>query len=143
MRCLGAALRRAGLPDGLFRTLRDSDAAGAEALWAGPDKVVLTGGYETGRSVPGQPAQTVTPSTMELSGDDALVVLPGASIEVVARAIGYGLVLNGGETCIAPRRIIAVGDTGAALIDRLAVLLPRLPARCVDPGEAARVREAL
>lgn len=140
---LGDALRRAGLPVGLFAVLPDSHAAGAQALRAGADKVVLTGAGETGRLVLAQLAETMTPATMELSGDDALLVLPGADLDVVARAIGYGLLLNGGETCIAPRRVIAVGDSGPALADRLATLLPRLPPRHVEPGEAERIRDAL
>ena len=77
---------------------------------AGADKVVLTGSGDTGRRVLAKLAETLTPTTMELSGDDAMIVLPGAPIDVVARAISYGLMLNGGETCIAPRRIIAVGE---------------------------------
>jgi acyl-CoA reductase-like NAD-dependent aldehyde dehydrogenase len=140
---LNDALRRAGLPDGLFRTLPDTAAAGAAALGAGVDKVFLTGGSETGHQVLSQLAETVTPSVMELSGDDALVVLPGARLEVVARAIAYGLLLNGGETCIAPRRILAVGDTGLALVNRLAELLPTLPKCHVTLGEAHRLRSAL
>jgi len=139
---LGDALRRAGLPGGLLTILPDSHAAGIEALQAGADKVVLTGGGQTGRRVLSQLAETATPATMELSGDDALIVLPGASIDVVARAIGYGLALNGGETCIAPRRIIAVGDTGPALAERLRELLPGLPPRHVLAEEAARLRAA-
>lgn len=140
---LADALRRAGLSEGLFAVLSDTIAAGAQALRVGADKVVLTGGGETGRRVLAQLAETTTPATMELSGDDALLVLPGAPIDVVARAIAYGLLLNGGETCIAPRRIIAVGNTGPALAERLAGLLPGLLLRHVDPAEAARLRAAL
>jgi acyl-CoA reductase-like NAD-dependent aldehyde dehydrogenase len=140
---LGDALRRSGLPEGLFAVLPDSHTTGTQALRVGADKVVLTGGYETGRRVLRELAETVTPSIMELSGDDALVVLPGASIDVVARAIIYGLTLNGGRTCIAPRRIIAIGETGRALADRLEVLLAQLPLLQVDADEAGRLREAL
>ena len=143
MRFLAGALRDCGLPDGVFSVLADTDAAGEQALRAGADKVVLTGGADTGRTVLAQLAETLTPATMELSGDDAMIVLPGAPIETVARAIGYALLLNGGETCIAPRRILAVGDTGPALADRLATLLPGLPQRTVAPASAGRLRAAL
>ena len=143
MAFLGDRLRRAGLPDGLFAVLPDTHAAGSAALRAGADKVVLTGGARTGRLVLAELAGTMTPATMELSGDDAMIVLPGAPIDTVARAIGYGLLLNGGETCIAPRRIIAVGDTGPALADRLGPLLARLPLRHVQPVEATHLRTAI
>ena len=143
MLLLSDALQRAGLPEGLFAVLPDNDAAGAHALRAGADKVVLTGGYDTGRRVLRELAETVTPAVMELSGDDALVVLPGASIDVVARAIVYGLMLNGGKTCIAPRRIIGVGETARALVDRLEMLLAQLPLLQVDAGEMGRLRKEL
>ncbi len=139
---LGDALRRAGLPTGLFATLSDTHATGSAALCVGADKVVLTGGGETGRRVLAQLAETLTPATMELSGNDALLLLPGAPIEVVARAIVYGLSLNGGETCIAPRRIIAAGDTGPAVLARLEALLPGLPPAHVAPAEALRLQAA-
>jgi acyl-CoA reductase-like NAD-dependent aldehyde dehydrogenase len=80
---------------------------------------------------------------MELSGDDPLLVLPGTPIDTVARAIGYALQLNGGETCIAPRRILAIGNTGPALIAQLQTLLPTLPLRHLPPPEAARLRAAI
>ena len=140
---LADALHRAGLPGGLFAVLPDTHAAGEEALQAGADKVVVTGGRETGRRVLARLADSVTPATMELSGNDALIVLADAPIDVVARAIGYALLLNGGETCIAPRRIIAVGDAGPALAKRLERLLPDLPIRHVASAEAAHLRSAV
>jgi aldehyde dehydrogenase (NAD+) len=46
---------------------------------------------------------------MELSGCDAVFVLPGAELEHLARAIGFGLRFNGSFTCMAPRRMFLVG----------------------------------
>ena len=143
MRTLAEALGRSGLPGGLLVVLPDTDAAGAQALEADADKVVLTGHAETGRRVLAKLAGSLTPATMELSGDDAMIVLPGAPVDIVARAIGYGLTLNGGQTCIAPRRIFAVGDVGPALVDRLDAVLRTLPPRTVGLDCAALAAAAL
>jgi acyl-CoA reductase-like NAD-dependent aldehyde dehydrogenase len=143
MRKLAEALDRAGLPPGLLQLLPDTLEAGSAALRAGPDKVVLTGGLETGRRVLAQLARVPTPATMELSGDDAMIVLPGASLDIAAAAIAYGLTLNGGETCIAPRRIIAVGDDAAGLAERLDTLLRQAPLKPLAAEEAARLLPAV
>ncbi|MFO1028248.1 MAG: aldehyde dehydrogenase family protein [Acetobacteraceae bacterium] len=143
MQALGDALLRAGLPDGLFAVLADTHEAGEQALALGADKVVLTGGEATGRRVLARLAETLTPATLELSGDDAVIVLPGAPIETMARVIAHGLRLNGGETCIAPRRIIAVGEIVGPLAGALADILPTLPPCHVPAPEAERIADAV
>jgi aldehyde dehydrogenase (NAD+) len=52
-----------------------------------------------------QLADTLTPAVMELSGCDAIYVLPGADLHRVCDLVLFGLRLNGGATCMAPRRI--------------------------------------
>ena len=72
------------------------EAAGPDAAAAGFDFVVLTGGAETGRRVLHAAAETLTPAAMELSGVDAVFVLEGADLGLVAASLAYGLRLNGG-----------------------------------------------
>ncbi|HEX4495404.1 MAG TPA: aldehyde dehydrogenase family protein [Thermoanaerobaculia bacterium] len=96
----------AGLPTGLLAILGEEPEAAREAIAAAPDKVLLTGSADTGREVLAELAGRLVPATMELSGCDALFVLPGADLDRVARAVRFGLTLNGGATCIAPRRIL-------------------------------------
>ena len=42
-------------------------------------------------------APHLTPAVMELSGNDAVFVLPGADLDLTAKALAYGLRLNGGD----------------------------------------------
>ncbi len=65
---------------------------------------------------PASKASDLTPATLELSGCDAVLVRADADMDLAARAIAFGLRLNGGNTCIAPRRIYAVGPTAAAAL---------------------------
>ena len=95
----------AGLDWQLIQLLPDTPEAGRAALEAGPEKVLLTGSADTGREVLAEAGRRLIPSTAELSGCDALFVLPGADLERTAKAIRFGLTLNGGATCIAPRRV--------------------------------------
>ena len=108
-RVLREMLVESGL-DGELLTILESDAGNATAaIAAGVDHVVLTGSAETGRAVLRQLAETLTPATMELSGCDAVFVLPGADLERTAGAIVFGMRFNGSFTCMAPRRVFLVG----------------------------------
>lgn len=121
-------LTRAGLPPDLLTVLDPSVETARAALDAGVDKVVLTGHVATGRAVLGQLAETLTPAVMELSGCDAVFVLPGADIEHVAEAVTFSLRLNGSATCMAPRRLFVAKSELAPLRQ---ALLPRLAT--IDP----------
>ncbi len=105
----------AGLDPALLTILPDSVEAARNALAEGVDKVIFTGSSENGRAVLTQLAETNTPSVMELSGEDAVVILADADLDLVARALHFGTRLNDGETCIAPRRLIVVGDVREGL----------------------------
>lgn len=127
MERLAGWLKEAGLPDGLFRVLDESPDAVAGAIAAGIGKLVLTGSAGTGRAVAGQLANALVPSTMELSGNDAVFVLPGADVALVARALAFGLRFNGSATCIAPRRVFVPRALAAELEDALRRAVAAIP----------------
>ncbi|MCU0719325.1 MAG: aldehyde dehydrogenase family protein, partial [Pirellula sp.] len=104
-------LKEAGVPSDLCVLLDSSVEAAQEAIEAGVDKVVLTGSSRSGRNVLKQLADSLTPATMELSGCDAMYVLPGADIHRVCDTIAFTLRLNGGASCLAPRRIFVPQKT--------------------------------
>lgn len=135
----------AGVPDGALTILPEEPEAAREAIAAGVDKVLLTGSAETGREVLGELAGKLIPATMELSGDDPLFVLPGADLDRVARAVRFGQTLNGGATCIAPRRVLVLGNQISALQERLGQGIPITAFSTVDEAlaEAARSPYAL
>jgi aldehyde dehydrogenase (NAD+) len=107
------ALRTLLLESGLnpeLLILLDADVEAAqEAIAGGVDHVILTGSAATGKAVLRQLAETLTPATMELSGCDAVFVLPGADFLRTIQALGFGLRFNGSFTCMAPRRVFLVG----------------------------------
>ncbi len=138
---LASGLARAGLPANLLTVLEEDPDAARRAIAAGVDKVVLTGSATTGRAVMAELARHGTPSVMELSGCDACLVLEGADLDLVARALAFGLRFKGSATCIAPRRVLAKGATLAILEAKLTDAARAIPPRRVDPDGAARVKQ--
>ncbi|HEX7859344.1 MAG TPA: aldehyde dehydrogenase family protein [Verrucomicrobiae bacterium] len=128
-------LRAAGLPQNLLQLLPPTPDAAIHALGRKIDKVFLTGSAETGLKVLVHAATTITPSVVELSGCDGALILPDADLHLAARSIAFGLTLNSGRTCIAPRRAfvwpqIAEAFTAKlrrALADRPKLLLKSQP----------------
>lgn len=142
VQALCQTLRRAGLPEFLVVVLDDSVAAGQDAVRAGFDRIVLTGSAETGRAVLRAAADTLTPCTMELSGDDPVFVLAGADLPLAAACIGYGTRLNDGRTCIAPKRVFAPAGLAPALERLLADACPSPPPIVPVRDEEDALRQA-
>jgi len=136
-------LRDAGLPRGLLLVTDESVEAGKQAVLDGADKVVFTGSPMGGRAVLRELAETVTPAVMELSGTDAVVVLPSADLRRVAKAVAFGLRLNGSAVCMSPRRLFANGATLAALRPILQAELARIPPVALNENVAKQLSDML
>lgn len=134
---LRTMLVSSGLDPDLLRILPDSTVAVQQAIKAGVDKVFLTGSAETGKAILGQLAQTITPAVVELSGCDAVFVLPGADVDRAADAIAFGLRLNGSSTCMAPRRIFVARGMVPHLNQALLPRLQSIPPVEIPPKTAA------
>jgi acyl-CoA reductase-like NAD-dependent aldehyde dehydrogenase len=100
--------------------LPEAAEAASCAIQNGVDKVVLTGSATTGETVLHQCAKNLTPATVELSGCDAVFVRADADLDLVARALAFGLRLNHSATCIAPRRVFVSRNRATELEGRLA-----------------------
>jgi acyl-CoA reductase-like NAD-dependent aldehyde dehydrogenase len=130
---LGRLLLEAGLPRGCY-TVLDPDPANAEqAIAAGVDLVLLTGSREVGQRVQHACADAGVPCILELSGADAVFILPQADLEATAEALAFALGLNSGATCIGPRRCFVTHDQLEDLAQRLRDCLVDHPA--VAAGE--------
>lgn len=134
----------AGLEAKLLTILPEPVEAAHAAISDGVDKVIFTGSSENGRNLSALLAETNTPSVMELSGEDAVVVMADADLDLVVRALRFGTRLNAGATCIAPRRIIAAEKVADDLASRLAQAgVPGIPiARFHETAEAVNAVNA-
>lgn len=137
------AFHDAGVPPMALIQLDSSTQSAIAAMDAGVDLIVLTGSAATGRSVLQRAAQTLTPTIVELSGCDAVVILPDADIERAVDSIVFGLNFNSGATCIAPRRLIAENDTADRLKAALQRRLQGAPAKIVHPAARGHVADVI
>jgi aldehyde dehydrogenase (NAD+) len=136
-------MRAAGLPDGLLTITAETVDAARAALADGPDKVVFTGSSESGQKVLATLAGSATPAVLELSGADAVLVMPSADLEWVAKAVAFGLRLNGAAVCMSPRRLFASRSTMTALKPLLQAELAKIPAVKLDAAVAVKLETLL
>ena len=104
-----SVFRDAGFPDDLFRTLLvKSDAV--DGLIAHPKvaAVTLTGSVAAGSSVARTAGGVLKKCVLELGGSDAYVVLDDADVAAAAKVCARARMVNGGQSCIAGKRFIAV-----------------------------------
>jgi len=99
-------LAEAGVDPRLMVVTDESVEAVGTASDAGVEKVFLTGSYTAGQDVLALCAQRCVPAVVELSGCDAVIVDHTADMTLAVQAIAWGLMLNAGQTCIGPRRVI-------------------------------------
>ncbi len=115
--------RACGLPEGVLQVVGASPQAGRDALNAGGfDHVMFTGGTPTGRAVAAHCADTLTSSTLELSGQDSAFVLADANMVKAAKSIWMACTMNAGQTCMAPRRVFVERDCYGKFLQALAPL---------------------
>lgn len=96
--------RDSGGSDTLFMLLGEAQECLPENL-SKVHKVILIGSAQAGIEVGRLAAEALIPFTAELSGWDSVFIHPEADMEKAARAVAFGLSLNQGRTCVAPRRI--------------------------------------
>jgi acyl-CoA reductase-like NAD-dependent aldehyde dehydrogenase len=80
---------------------------------------------------------------MELSGSDAVVVRADGDLDLVAKALGFGLTLNAGATCMAPKRLFVHRSIATELEGRLARAFPIELSLRLTPAVSASVRPML
>ncbi len=132
-------LIESGVPANLMAILDASIETAERIIDAKVDKTIMTGSSQSGRKVLGRLAQHLTPSTMELSGCDAVFVLEDANLERVVAALIFGLRLNGGATCVAPRRVYVPKAIMPILISKLRKRLHEIPSTIVPPHTLQRI----
>ncbi len=137
------AFYQAGVPESALQQIDSSTESAVAAIDRGVDLIVLTGAAATGRKVMAQAARSLTPTVMELSGCDAVLVLPDADLDRAADAIRFGLNVNSGATCIGPRRLIVPNSLADSLAERLQSRLSEQAPMIVHPSARQSVADAL
>ena len=98
--------------------------AGEAGEWLVEDRrvpvVSFTGSTAVGRTVAAAVASRLGRSILELGGNNAIVVLDDANLDLAVRAIAFGAVGTAGQRCTSTRRVFVQRGVAARLTERLA-----------------------
>lgn len=118
----------AGLPDGLLHVL-PGDAEPGAALAGDPNvaMIAFTGSTQVGREVGATAGRTLKRVSLELGGNNALIVLDDADLEVASSAGAWGSFLHQGQVCMTAGRHIVLSSVADEYVERLASRAANLP----------------
>jgi len=126
------------LPPGVINTVSGGGEVGASLVDnPGVDKIMFTGSGATGARIAATAARHLTPTTMELGGNDAAIVLPDADPKAIAMGLFWGAFLNMGQTCACAKRLYVHERLHDAVVAELLALVQVMPmGNGMDPGIA-------
>ncbi len=110
---IAEAFEKAGLPGGLLNVLAGAGSEIGDYLVEHPDSdmVSFTGSTEVGQRIGAKAGAKVKDVSLELGGNNSMLLLPDADLERAAEKAVFGAYFHQGQVCMALNRIIAVGDT--------------------------------
>ncbi|MGW9550816.1 benzaldehyde dehydrogenase [Citricoccus zhacaiensis] len=122
------AFEEAGLPAGVLQLLTGGADAGAALSEAPEIRVVsFTGSTAAGRKVGEACGRNLKRAHLELGGNNALVVLPGADVAAAASAGAFGAFMHQGQVCMTSGRHLvheSIKDEYVAALKEKAEHLP-------------------
>ncbi|MFF8595043.1 aldehyde dehydrogenase family protein [Streptomyces sp. NPDC015220] len=102
---IARVLQEAGLPDGVLHLLPGDGSVGQAVVDAPEVRVVsFTGSTPVGRAIGERAGRLLKRAHLELGGNNALVVLPGADVAKAASAGAFGSYLHQGQICMTTGR---------------------------------------
>jgi succinate-semialdehyde dehydrogenase/glutarate-semialdehyde dehydrogenase len=122
---------RAGLPEGLVRTVHGGGAVGGALVESSAAKIFFTGSVEVGRRVGVACAERMKGSVLELGGKDPMIVLADANLRNAVSGALWGGFANAGQTCSGIERVYVAREVQDRFVDGLVEGARRL--RVGDP----------
>lgn len=121
---IGQALKTivesAGLPPNVFNYVNmKGRVAGDAFLESGVDKLFFTGSVPVGKYLMNKASETLTPVSLELGGNDAMIVCPDADPDRAAAGAVWAGFQNAGQSCGGVERIYVHKDVYDAFLTRL------------------------
>ena len=123
---------KAGMPEGLVRTVHGGGRIGDALVKSTAGKIFFTGSVEVGRKVGVECAKRMKGSVLELGGKDPQIVCPDADLANAISGAVWGGFANAGQTCSGIERVYVHRDVADAFVagvvretERLTVSDPR------------------
>ena len=110
-------------PAGVINIIADANDLGG-AMTSHPDirKISFTGSTETGKKVMASAADALKRISLELGGNDALIVLDDVDVATTAPKVFGAAMQNAGQVCIAAKRIYVHESIYDAMCDEFVTL---------------------
>ena len=109
----------AGLPEGVFQVLLGDGETGAAIVDGDVDKISFTGSVTTGRKVAESCARQLKPVTLELGGNDAMIVCADADLDRAVQGAWLGSCMNTGHYCCGTERIYVVEEIYDTFLEKV------------------------
>ena len=90
------------------------------------DLVCFTGSVATGRKVGEACARQFIPAFLELGGKDAAIVCADADVDLAARSLCWGSMVNAGQSCMSLERVYVHKNIADEFIEKLVGYVRRL-----------------
>ncbi|MBX3483566.1 aldehyde dehydrogenase family protein [Phenylobacterium sp.] len=111
------------VPPGVVNVIADANDLGGEMTrHPGIRKISFTGSTETGKKVMASAADALKRVSLELGGNDALIVLDDVNVKETAPKVFGAAMQNAGQVCIAAKRIYVHESMYDAMCDEFARL---------------------
>src|SRR5215216_986544 len=108
---------RAGVPEGLVRTVHGGGVVGQALVESTASKIFFTGSVEVGRQVGIECAQRMKGSVLELGGKDAMIVCADANLPNAVSGCLWGGFANAGQTCSGIERVYVVKEIADRFVE--------------------------
>jgi len=108
-------------PEDIFPLVIGNDQDVGEAMTADRRLPLIsaTGSCRMGRIVSQKVAARLGRCLLELGGNNAIILMPDADMDIALRAVVFGSVGTAGQRCTSTRRLICVGDAAERITPRL------------------------
>ena len=107
---------RAGVPEGLVRTVHGGGAVGQALVESSAAKIFFTGSVEVGRRVGEECARRMKGSVLELGGKDPMIVCADANLPNAVSGCLWGGFANAGQTCSGIERVYVMEEVAERFI---------------------------
>ena len=132
------ALEEAGLPPGVLHVLPGGAEAGeALCLSRNVQMIQFTGSTAVGRRVGELAGKTLKKVSLELGGNNALIILDDAELDLAVNNAVWGAFLHQGQICMASSRIFVQESIASEFTRRLAEHASHLPVGDPASGQVA------
>ena len=118
---LAGVLKDNGLPEGILNLAVGSGRVVGEKMINDPriPLISATGSCEMGRRIGAVVGQRLGRTILELGGNNGIIVMEDANMDLVVRAVLFGAVGTAGQRCTTTRRLIVQETVFEQLLERL------------------------